>query len=295
MTALPTTSAPAQPPAAAAPPARRRRSGINYAVTALVAVLSLTILIPLYFTVVTALKSPDQLGGTGFELPTSVHLENFSNAWRLTNFPHALLISGIVTVAAVVLTILTNSLVAYAIARNMHRPFFKALYYFFIAALFVPFPIIMLPVTKEMAILHLDNPVGLFLLYTVYGLSFNVFVYTAFIKSIPAELEEAAIMDGASVWTTFRKIIFPLLTPMNATVGILTCLWAWNDFLLPLVILSDPTTRTLPLVQYVFQSQFNTDYSTAFASYLMALAPLLLVYLFAQRWVISGVMRGSIK
>lgn len=273
----------------------RRRSSINIPLTALVAVLSLTILVPLYFTVVTALKSPEQLGGTGFELPTSIHLENFAKAWELTNFPHALLISGIVTVGAVVLTLITNSLVAYAIARNMHRPFFKALYYFFIAALFVPFPIIMLPVTKEMAVLGLDNPVGLFLLYTVYGLSFNVFVYTAFIRSIPPELEEAATMDGASVWTTFRKVIFPILTPMNATVGILTCMWAWNDFLLPLVILSDPNTRTLPLVQYVFQGQFNTDYTTAFASYLMALAPLLLVYLFAQRWVISGVMRGSIK
>ncbi|ALE06987.1 ABC transporter permease [Arthrobacter sp. ERGS1:01] len=273
----------------------RRRSSVNVPLTLLVAVLSLTVLIPLYFTIVTALKSSDQLGGNGLALPTSIHFENFSNAWKLTNFPHALLISGIVTAAAVVLTILTNSLVAYAIARNMHRPFFKALYYFFIAALFVPFPIIMLPVTKEMAILNLDNPIGLFLLYTVYGLSFNVFVYTAFIKSIPAELEEAAIMDGASVFTTFRKVIFPILTPINATVGILTCLWAWNDFLLPLVILSDPDTRTLPLVQYVFQGQFNTDYTTAFASYLMAMAPLLLIYLFAQRWVISGVMRGSIK
>lgn len=273
----------------------RRRTSVNIPVTLLIAVLSLTILIPLYFTIVTALKSSDQLGGNGLALPTSIHVENFSNAWQLTNFPHALLISGIVTVAAVILTILTNSLVAYAIARNMHRPFFKALYYFFIAALFVPFPIIMLPVTKEMAVLGLDNPVGLFLLYTVYGLSFNIFVYTAFIKSIPAELEEAAIMDGASVWTTYRKVIFPILTPINATVGILTCLWAWNDFLLPLVILSDPNTRTLPLVQYVFQGQFNTDYATAFASYLMAMAPLLLIYLFAQRWVISGVMRGSIK
>ena len=153
----------------------------------------------------------------------------------------------------------------------------------------------MLPATKETALLGLDNPVGLFLLYTVYGLSFNVFVYTAFIRSIPRELEEAATMDGASTWGIFRRIIFPLLTPMNATVGILTCLWAWNDFLLPLVILSDPATRTLPLAQYVFQSQFNTNYTVAFASYLMALAPLLLVYLFAQRWVISGVMRGSIK
>ncbi|MFC8303286.1 carbohydrate ABC transporter permease [Specibacter sp. NPDC057265] len=277
------------------PAGARRRSAVNVPLTILVAVLSLTVLIPLYFTIVTALKSPDQLGGNGLALPTSIHPENFSNAWKLTNFPNALLISGIVTAAAVVLTILTNSLVAYAIARNMHRPFFKALYYFFIAALFVPFPIIMLPVTKEMAVLGLDNPVGLFLLYTVYGLSFNIFVYTAFIKSIPVELEEAAIMDGASVWTTFRKVIFPILTPINATVGILTCLWAWNDFLLPLVILSDPATRTLPLVQYIFQSQFNTDYTTAFASYLMAMAPLLLVYLFAQRWVISGVMRGSIK
>lgn len=273
----------------------RRRTSVNIPVTLLIAVLSLTILIPLYFTIVTALKSSDQLGGNGLALPTSIHWENFANAWQLTNFPHALLISGIVTVAAVILTILTNSLVAYAIARNMHRRFFKVLYYFFIAALFVPFPIIMLPVTKEMAVLGLDNPVGLFLLYTVYGLSFNIFVYTAFIKSIPAELEEAAIMDGASVWTTYRKVIFPILTPINATVGILTCLWAWNDFLLPLVILSDPNTRTLPLVQYVFQGQFNTDYATAFASYLMAMAPLLLIYLFAQRWVISGVMRGSIK
>lgn len=277
------------------PVEKRRISNVNVPLTALVAVLSLTVLIPLYFTVVTALKSSDQLGGTGFELPTSIHPENFTKAWELTNFPNALLVSGIVTASAVVLTIITNSMVAYAIARNMNRPFFKALYYFFIAALFVPFPIIMLPVTKETALLGLDNPVGLFLLYTVYGLSFNIFVYTAFIKSIPPELEEAAIMDGASHWTTFWKVIFPLLTPMNATVGILTCLWAWNDFLLPLVILSDPTTRTLPLVQYVFQSQFNTDYSTAFASYLMAMAPLLLVYLFAQRWVISGVMRGSIK
>lgn len=273
----------------------RRRTSVNIPLTVLAAVLSLTVLIPLYFTIVTALKSSDQLGGNGLALPTSIHLENFSNAWRLTNFPNALLISGIVTVVAVILTILTNSLVAYAIARNMHRPFFKALYYFFIAALFVPFPIIMLPVTKEMAVLGLDNPVGLFLLYTVYGLSFNVFVYTAFIKSIPAELEEASVMDGASIWTTFWKVIFPILTPINATVGILTCLWAWNDFLLPLVILSDPTTRTLPLVQYVFQGQFNTDYTTAFASYLMAMAPLLLIYMFAQRWVISGVMRGSIK
>ncbi|MGG7464218.1 MULTISPECIES: carbohydrate ABC transporter permease [unclassified Plantibacter] len=269
--------------------------GTNWWLTALIAVCSLTVLIPLYFTIITALKSPDQLGGTGFELPTSIRWENFADAYELTNFPRALLNTALITVGAVVLTLVTNSLVAYAIARNMHRKFFKGLYFYFLAAIFVPFPIIMLPVVKETALLGLDTPVGLVLLYTVYGLSFNIFIFTAYINSIPIELEEAARMDGAGTWGVFWKVVFPLLAPMNATVGILTCVWAWNDFLLPLVILSDPSAQTLPLAQYVFQGQFNTNYTVAFASYLMALAPLLVVYIVAQKWVVSGVMRGSVK
>ncbi|HEY8717469.1 carbohydrate ABC transporter permease [Pengzhenrongella sp.] len=280
--------------------ARKRREGsegikINWWLTSLLIVLSLTIAIPLYFAVVTALKTPDQLGGTGFALPTRVRWENFADAWRLTDFPRAALNSALITVGAVVLTLLTNSMVAYAIARNMHRKLFKGLFFYFISALFVPFPILMLPVAKQAAFLHLDNQIGLILLYVVYGLSFNIFIFVAYINSIPRELEEAAIVDGASTWTVFWKIMFPLMAPMNATVGILTCLWVWNDFLLPLIIVSDPRGATLPLVQYVFQSQFSTNYTIAFASYLMAMAPLLVVYVFAQRWVISGVTRGAIK
>lgn len=285
-------------PDARAPRRRNRSTGhdpVNWWLTALLIVLALTIAIPLYFAVVTALKTTDQLGGTGFGLPTSVRWSNFADAWRLTDFPKTALNSAIITVGAVLLTLLTNSMVAYAIARNLERRFFKGMYYYFVSALFVPFPIIMLPVAKETAMLHLDNRVGLILLYVVYGLAFNIFIFTAYIQSIPRELEEAAAIDGASTWGIFWKVIFPLLAPMNATVGILTCLWAWNDFLLPLVILSDPGSATLPLVQYVFQSQFQTNYPTAFASYLMAMAPLLLVYVFAQRWVISGVTRGAVK
>ncbi|MCO8273734.1 carbohydrate ABC transporter permease [Actinoplanes sp. TRM 88003] len=278
-------------------PRRKGRSGpgVNWWLTALLSVLALTIAIPLYFAVVTALKTTDQLGGTGFGLPTDIRWENFADAWRLTDFPTTALNSAIITVGAVVLTLLTNSMVAYAIARNMNRRLFKGLYFYFVSALFVPFPIIMLPVAKETAILNLDNRVGLILLYVVYGLAFNIFIFTAYINSIPQALEEAAAIDGASTWAIFWRVIFPLLAPMNATVGILTCLWAWNDFLLPLVILSDPGSATLPLVQYVFQSQFQTNYPAAFASYLMAMAPLLIVYVFAQRWVISGVTRGAVK
>ncbi len=203
--------------------------------------------------------------------------------------------TALITVGAVLLTLATNAMVAYAIARNMHRRLFKGIYFYLVSAIFVPFPIIMLPVVKQTSLLGLDNQGGLILLYTVFGLSTNTLFFTAFIRSIPVELEEAALLDGASTWTVFTKIVFPLLSPMLATVGILTCVWAWNDFLLPLVVLSDPAAQTLPLANYVFQGQFNTNYTAAFASYLMAMAPLLLVYLFAQRWVISGVMRGSIK
>jgi raffinose/stachyose/melibiose transport system permease protein len=276
-------------------PRRRRSDSVNWWLTALLIVLGLTILVPLYFAIVTSLKTPDQLGGTGFATPSHIRWHNFADAWRLTDFPLAALNSAVITVGAVVITLLTNSMVAYAIARNLSHKFFKGLYFYFVSALFVPFPIIMLPVAKETAVLHLDNRLGLILLYVVYGLAFNIFIYTAYIHSIPRELEEAAAIDGASTWGVFWKVIFPLLAPMNATVGILTCLWAWNDFLLPLVILSDPGSATLPLVQYVFQSQFQTNYPVAFASYLMAMSPLLIVYVIAQRWVISGVTRGAVK
>lgn len=269
---------------------------INWWATALIAVCSLTVLIPLYLAVVVALKTPDQLaGGTGFEWPNPISLDNFAEAWERTNFPQALMNTAFITVGSVIFTLLTSSVVAYGIARNLHRPFFKGVFFYLLAALFIPFPIIMLPLVKQTALLGMDNPGGLIVLYTIYGLSLNIFIYTAFIRSIPIELEEAARVDGAGTWRVFWQIVFPLLMPMNATVGILTCVWAWNDFIMPLVVLTEPEHRTLPLVQYVFQGQFNVDYTVAFASYLMAMAPLLIIYIFSQRWVISGVTRGSIK
>lgn len=267
----------------------------NWLVTLLLFLGALTILFPLYLAVVTALKTPQELATSLFALPTTFRWENFTEAIRLTNFFTAFRTSALVTVATVILTLLTNSLVAYAIARNQHKKLFRYLYYYFISALFIPFPIIMLPVVKQTSSWGMDNPYGLIFLYVVYGLAFNIFVYVGYIKSIPREVEEAALIDGATTWQTFWKIIFPLLAPMNATVGILTCLWAWNDFLLPLVIISDPQFATLPLVQYIFQGQFSTNYNLAFASYLMTLAPMVIVYLLAQRWIISGVTQGAVK
>ncbi len=220
---------------------------------------------------------------------------NFTEAIEMTNFFDALKNSLTITISVLILTILSNSLVSYAIARNRKKKFFNALYYYFLSAMFVPFPIIMLPLVKQVNMLNMDNIIGIICLYVVFGLPFNIFLYSGYIKSIPVSLEEAATIDGASTFQVFWRIIFPLLKPINATVAITTCLWTWNDFMLPLIILGKPEMATLPLVQYVFQSQFTTNYNLAFASYLLALLPMFIVYIFAQKWIRNGIVTGAVK
>lgn len=273
-----------------------KRKDTNWISTIILIVVAIiTIILPLCITVLIAIKSPEQMIPNPLSLPEKFHFENFSKAIEMTNFFGAFKNSLIITVFVLILTILSNSLVAYAIARNRNNKFFSGIYYYFVSAMFVPFPIIMLPLVKQASSLHMDNVIGIILIYAVFGLPFNIFLYTGYIKSIPAALEEAAIIDGATTFQIFRYVIFPLLKPINATVAITTCLWTWNDFLMPLILLSKPSMATLPLVQYVFKSQFATNYNLAFASYLLALLPLLIVYIFAQRWIRDGITTGAVK
>lgn len=267
----------------------------NWTATILMISGSLFVLFPLYLTVLIALKTPQEMVPSILSIPKKLHFENFPKAMEMTNFFNALANSAAITLFSVIFTLLTNSFVAYAIGRNMHKKFYRWLYYYFVSAMFIPFSIIMLPIVKQTSAWHIDNQIGLIMLYIVYGLAFNIFLYVAYIKSLPAALEEAAMIEGATTWQIFWKIIFPLLKPINATVTIITCLWVWNDFMLPLVILSKPQMATLPLVQYIFQSQFSTDYNLAFASYILALLPLIVIYVFAQKYIIDGVTKGAIK
>lgn len=253
------------------------------------------ILFPLYLTIINALKTPQEMAESVLKFPSVFRLSNFSRAIEMTNFFRSFTNSFLITFFAVIITVFTNSLVSYAIARNLDKKFFKYIYYYFISALFIPFPIIMLPIVRQTAQLKLDNQIGLVFLYVVYGLAFNIFIYVGYIRSIPHSLEEAAFIDGAGIWKVFWKIIFPLMAPINATVSILSTVWIWNDFMLPLVILNEPESMTLPLVQFVFKSQFSTNYNLAFSSYLMVMLPLILVYIVSEKWIISGVTRGAIK
>lgn len=268
----------------------------SYLITAVLIVLAVvTIVFPLYITVVIAFKSPQEIAQSVLSFPTKFHFENFAKAIKMTNFFVTFRNTVIITGVSVVFTLLTNSCVAYAIARNKDKKIFNLMYYYLLSAMFIPFNIIMLPLVKQVSFFYMDNIYGLILLYIVMGLPMNVFLYTGYIKSIPVALDEAATIDGANTWQVFYKIIFPALKPMSATVAILTFLWCWNDFTMPLVVVSDQKHQTLQLAQYVFKGEFATDYSLAFASYLLALIPILIFYVIAQKNVISGVTNGAVK
>ena len=275
---------------------RRRIGHPSWATTLLLALCSLTVLIPLYVTVSMAFKTTEQaVDGSAFSLPSPFSIDGFREAWSLTDFPRAFTISVLVTAGTVVGTIILAAFASYAISRNWNRRLFRYSFYYLLAAMFIPFPVLALAQIRLTGLAGLDNPGGVTLLHIMFQLSFSVLLFTAFLRSIPMELEESARIDGASTWQTFWHLIFPLLAPMSATVGIFAFLASWNDFMMPSLITSDPTLQTLPVVQSIFQTQFSNNYNVSFASYLMAMAPAIAVYIFTQRWVMAGVTQGAVK
>lgn len=274
----------------------RKPNHTNYTLTAILAVIAIFLILgPIYMTVVIALKDPSQMRNV-LSWPTKIHWSNFSQAWQMTDFPTKFMNTLFITIVNILFTVVTNSYVAYVITRyRQQSKLFNVLYYYLVSAMFIPFNVIMLPLVKQVTMFHMDNVVGITILYIIFGLPMNTFLYSGFVKQIPIALEEAAVMDGATPMQVFFKVIFPMLKPMHATVAILSFMWTWNDFLMPLVLLSDPKQQTLQLAQYVFQGQFSTNYNLAFASYMLVLLPVLLMYVFFQRYIIAGVTNGAVK
>lgn len=276
---------------------RHARHRVNWVVTTVLLVLAIVVILgPLYIAVVVSLKTMPQMTNV-LALPSSIRWANFADAWRLTNFPTNFRNTLFITVVNLVFTLFTNSMAAYTIARNRKKSkVFNALYYYFLSAMFIPFNVLMLPLTKEVTSIGMGNVFGLTFLYIVLGLPMNTFLYVRYINTIPVALDEAATIDGASPFQTFWHVIFPLMKPMHACVAIMSFMWTWNDFLMPLVILpTDPSQQTLQLSQYVFKGQFATNYNLAFASYIMVMLPVVLAYVVAQKWIIAGVTEGAMK
>lgn len=273
-----------------------KKDKYSFSKTIILILCTITVLLPLYVTIAMSFKTTNQaVDGNAFSMPNPFSMEGFVAAWKLTKFPVGAGVSLFVTAGTVILTIFLAAFASYAIVRNWDKRLFKWSFFYLLAAMFIPFPVVALPQIQLTGRVGLDNPVGVIILATMFQLSFSVLLFTAFLRSIPAEIEESARIDGASTWQTFWQLIFPLLAPMSATVGIFAFLYAWNDFMMPSLIISDPALQTLPVRQNLFQTQFSNSYNVAFASYLMAMAPALLAYLFAQRWVIAGVTQGAVK
>lgn len=257
------------------------------------------IALPLYMTIVIAFKQPTEMTNSIvgiLSLPQTWSLHNFKEAMRVTDFWHSLGNSLMITIVTVGLSLVIHSLMGYALARNRKESkFYNFVYLFIVSGMFVPFAILMMPLAKQTAEMGLENWFGVVLLYVVFYMPMNILLYSGYLVNIPLALEEAAKVDGASIWKTYWSVILPVMKPMHATVAVLTALSVWNDVMTPLVIMAGKEWNTLPLAQLNFQSQFGTNYNLAFASYLLSLVPILIFYLICQKQILDGVVNGAVK
>lgn len=271
---------------------------VNMPITILLILGLITIIFPLYMTVIIAFKQPSEMTNSIagiLSLPKVWSFSNFAEAMRVTDFWHSLLNSVLITVITVVVSILLHSMIGYAVGRNKQSKFYNFVYLYIVSGMFVPFAILMMPLVKQTAQMRIDNIVGVIICYVVFYMPMNVLLYSGYLTNIPVALEEAARVDGATTWRTYWKIIFPIMKPMHATVAVLTALGTWNDVMTPLVIMSGSGMNTLPLAQLTFQTQFGTNYNLAFASYLLALLPILIFYIICQKQILNGVVNGAVK
>ena len=271
----------------------------NWPVMVLLILGLITIAFPLYMTIVIALKQPTEMTNSIsgiLSLPKHFSLSNFAEAMEVTDFWHSLANSLLITLITVALSLVLHSMIGYAIGRNkQHSKFYKFVYFFIVSGMFVPFAILMMPLAKQTAEMGLGNMAGVILLYVVFYMPMNVLLYSGYLNNIPLALEEAARVDGASTFRTYWKVIFPIMKPMHATVAVLTALSVWNDVMTPLVFMAGTGQNTLPLAQLNFQTQFGTNYNLAFASYLLALIPILIFYVICQKQILNGVVNGAVK
>lgn len=258
---------------------------------------AILILIPLLVTIFSSFKKTKDIMENFFGFPNPGTWDNYA---RLLNdgIGRYFWNSTVITVLSVLVVMAIVPMAAFALARKMSRSkAFGFMYLFLILGIFVPFQVIMIPITVMMNKLGLANMWGLIILYLTYAIPQTLFLYVGFIKmNVPVSLDEAAELDGAGKFTTYFKIVFPMLKPMHATTLIINALWFWNDFMLPLLILNkDSKVWTLPLFQYNYTGQYFNDYGPSFASYVVGIITITIVYLVFQKNIISGMSNGAVK
>ena len=276
----------------------KEKEKFNWPVTVLLIIGLITIAFPLYMTIVIAFKQPSEMTNSVsgiLSLPAHWSIANFKEAMKVTDFWRSLFNSIMITAVTVVLSVVLHSMIGYAVGRNKARnKWYNLVYMYVVSGMFVPFAILMMPLVKQTAQLGIANIVGVILCYVVFYMPMNLMLYSGYLVNIPVALEEAARIDGATTFRTFWKVIFPIMKPMHATVAVITALSEWMA-VAPLVLMSGSGMNTLPLAQMTFQTQFGTNYNLAFASYLLALLPILIFYIICQKQILNGVVNGAVK
>lgn len=255
----------------------------------------LLFLMPFLIIILNTFKTTQQFVENPISWPINFSLDNYIQAYDSMSFATGFTNSIIITVVGVIIIALFSSMNAYLFARFKWK-INKVIFFIMSASMTIPFQVIMIPlVTIYGRFSLLDSRLSLIFMYLGFGVPLATFIFHGFIKGIPITLEEAAIIDGCSRIRVFFQIVLPLLKPVLFTVVILDVLWIWNDYLLPSLILLSPDLKTLPLSIYNFFSTYSIDYSPLMAGLVMTVIPILLLYLFLQKYIIKGIVEGAMK
>ena len=266
--------------------------------TVIFSLVSLAWIFPIVLVVINSFKSKAYISSDTFSIPTGdmfVGLENYARGIDRTDLIASFGWTVVVTVGSVALILLCTSMCAWWIVR-VNNVFAKVIYLLFLFNMIVPFQMVMFPLSKLADSLGLNTPWGLWIVYLGFGAGLAVFIFTGVIKSLPAEIEEAAMIDGASVPRTFFTIVVPMMKPSMVSVAILQTMWIWNDFLLPYLTLDMRKYKTMSIaIQYLKGGYGSVDMGAMMGCLVLAIIPIIVFYLFCQKYIIAGVTAGAVK
>ena len=268
--------------------------------TAFFTVLCIIYVIPVVMVVINSFKGNTFVKTETFAFPTAesfVGFDNFIKGMTFGGYPFwkSVLYSTVITVLSTGLILLFTSMAAWYIAR-VDSPFCRVIYYLCVFSMVVPFQMVMFTLSKTADTLRLNTPWTIPVIYLGFGAGLSVFMFVGFVKSIPLDIEEAAVIDGCSPLRTYFNVVLPMMKPTMISVGILELMWVWNDYLLPYLVLDITEYRTIPIhVQYLKGSYGTVDLGATMAVIMMAILPIIIVYLFCQKHIIKGVAAGAVK
>lgn len=275
-----------------------RKTKHGWLLTVLFSVISIAYIFPIVLVIINSFKKKVYISRSPFELPFDKMFagwDNYVSGIEKTNFFEAFGYSLFITVGSVVVIILCTSMCAWYITRVKNK-WTSGIYFMCLFSMIVPFQMVMFTLSKLANMLHLGNPVGIILVYLGFGAGLAVFMFCGFVRGIPIDIEEAAMIDGCSPLQTFFRVVFPILKPTSITVAILQAMWIWNDYLLPLLVLDLKKYRTIPIaIQYLRGGYGSIDMGAMMGALVLAIIPIIVFYMVCQKHIIEGVVAGAVK